>query len=111
MSAVSRHQQLTVLVDAIEREMQRLDLWEEAMPPAADLASRMPFCYDTLKLWQWLQWVFVPRIRHILATGGTLPQECDIATLAEVEFRRLDQDSSTLLDLIREFDQVITTRA
>jgi uncharacterized protein YqcC (DUF446 family) len=96
------------LLDAIEQEMRQLELWSDEPPPVADMASRTPFCYDTLKLWQWLQWILVPRIRLILADGGILPTSCDIAPLAEVEFRRLAQDTRPLLDLIREFDRVIT---
>jgi len=75
------------------------------------MASRMPFCYDTLKFWQWLQWILVPRIRLILADGGTLPDASGITPLAEVEFRRLSQDSSRLLELIREFDSAICEKS
>jgi uncharacterized protein YqcC (DUF446 family) len=95
------------LVDAIEDEMRRLELWANDPPPVADMASRVPFCYDTLKLWQWLQWILVPRMRLLLADGGMLPASSDIAPLAEVEFRRLQQDTQRLLDLIREFDRAI----
>jgi uncharacterized protein YqcC (DUF446 family) len=97
------------LIDAIEHEMRQLALWGEVPPPVAAMASRTPFCYDTLKLWQWLQWILVPRMRHILDEGSTLPVASDIAPLAEVEFRRLSQDTQRLLELIRAFDQTIST--
>lgn len=99
---------ISELMDAIEQEMRQIALWSEVAPPIAHMASRTPFCYDTLKFWQWLQWILVPRIRLILADGAALPTTSDIAPLAEVEFRRLSQDSSRLLELIREFDRMIT---
>jgi uncharacterized protein YqcC (DUF446 family) len=100
--------QVTRLIDAIEHEMRRLALWSDEPPAVAAMASRVPFCYDTLKLWQWLQWILIPRLRLILSEGETLPGNCDIGPLAEVEFRRLSQDSSRLLGLIRELDRAIS---
>jgi uncharacterized protein YqcC (DUF446 family) len=106
-----QNRQLALLVDAIEQEMRLIALWSEETPPITAMASRTPFCYDTLKFWQWLQWILVPRIRLILAEGAALPSTSDIAPLAEVEFRRLSQDSSRLLELIRKFDRMITSQA
>ncbi len=100
--------QVATLIDAIEQEMRRLGLWAQDPPPPAAMASRVPFCYDTLKFWQWLQWILVPRIRLILVDGEPLPAASAIAPLAEVEFRRLPQDTQRLLDLIREFDRLIS---
>jgi uncharacterized protein YqcC (DUF446 family) len=99
---------VAALMDAIEREMRRIELWAEDPPPVAAMASRVPFCYDTLRFWQWLQWILVPRIRLILADGDPLPAASEIAPLAEVEFRRLSQDTRRLLELIREFDRAIS---
>lgn len=110
VTAEARHQQVAVLIDSMELEMRRLDLWSEVVPAVADLASRVPFCYDTLQFCQWLQWIFVPRIRLILADHAALPDVSDIASLAEVEFRQLSQDSSRLLEQIREFDQLISNQ-
>jgi len=95
-------------MDALEQEMRQIALWSKDAPPITAMASRTPFCYDTLMFWQWLQWILIPRIRLILADGTTLPTTSDIAPLAEVEFRRLSQDSSRLLELIRVFDRLIS---
>jgi uncharacterized protein YqcC (DUF446 family) len=108
-AADEKCRQVALLVDAIEQELRLLALWSEEPAPITAMASRTPFCFDTLKLWQWLQWILVPRIRLILADGAALPTTSEIAPLAEVEFRRLSQDSSHLLELIREFDRVITS--
>ncbi len=103
-----QYRQVADAVDAIEFEMRAINLWEEQAPSHADMASRLPFCYDTLKVWQWLQWVFIPRIRIIIAENSALPTRCDIAPLAETEFRNLEQDCSRLLAMIRSLDQIIT---
>jgi uncharacterized protein YqcC (DUF446 family) len=50
----------------------------------------------------------VPRMRLVLAGSDPLPAASEIAPLAEVEFRRLSQDTQQLLALIRELDRAIT---
>jgi uncharacterized protein YqcC (DUF446 family) len=105
--STNRNHQLADIINAIEAEMRVLDLWEGRVPSQADMSSRMPFCYDTLKFWQWLQWVLIPRIRLILAEDSAWPTSSEIAPLAETEFRRLPQDCSRLLAMIRAFDRLI----
>jgi len=50
---------LAVLLDEVESELKRLDLWEQQPPPARAFASPNPFCFDTMSVPRWLQWVFI----------------------------------------------------
>ena len=45
-------------LNALELGLRELGLWSDARPKAEHLASTMPFCYDTLELEQWLQFIF-----------------------------------------------------
>jgi len=96
---------------AIEAELRRLNLWEDESPPRSALLSLQPFCYDTLRFNQWLQWVFLPRMRVILEDDLELPEASDIHPLAEEAFRQVDRDSARLLALIKHFDQIIAEAA
>jgi len=87
--------------------MRRLDLWEHESPSPEALASDQPFCFDTLSFSQWLQWVFLPRVKRILERGGPLPAESGIWPLAEECLRGLEPDATYLLSLIRRFDDLI----
>jgi len=91
--------------------MRRLGLWTREPPRPEALASRQPFCYDTLAFEQWLQWVFIPRMKRILEQGLELPQDSDIRPLAEEVFSRYSADTSALLGLIRAFDELIVSRS
>ena len=95
------------LTDAMEEELRRLGLWEQAAPPADAVCSQAPFCYDTLRFHQWLQWVFIPRTRGLLAQGQPLPERSEIYPLAQESLHALDQDTDYLLSLIADFDQLI----
>ena len=92
---------------AIEREMQRIGLWEVHPPPPEAFESSFPFCFDTLELHQWLEWVFIPRTRAILEGGLPLPDKSGIGPLAEESFRRFATDTERLEGLIAELDELI----
>lgn len=91
----------------IEIEMRCLKLWEESEPKAEALQSLVPFCHDTLEFHQWLQWVFLPKMKSVIETETELPSSSDIYSLAEYAFEKLTQDTTRLLQLIEVFDRVI----
>ena len=102
----SRERALIAVIDGLEAELRRMDLWEHVPPSQQMLSSTQPFCFDTLALSQWLQWLLIPRMRRILAGEGSLPTESAIHPLAEDCFEHLE-DPSTLLTLIERFDRLI----
>lgn len=97
------------LILAIEAEMRRLELWEEKSPPPEALQSLAPFCHDTLQFHQWLQWVFLPKMKEIITQEKQLPASSDIYPLAEYSFKKLGKETGQLLALIKQFDQLIST--
>ena len=99
------HEQTLALIDNIEQELKRLDIWESSPPQPDAMDSPNPFCYDTLEIHQWLQWVFIPRIRALSDAGQKLPAQCDIASYAEVVFEAHLEDRVQLIEHIRAFDK------
>jgi len=108
MTDTDRYHRIADLLLAIEQEMRRIGLWEEVAPPAAALASTAPFCYDTLQFRQWLQWLFLARMRALLQSAAPLPAACAIQPLAEHSFAELPQDTTRLLVLLGEVDRAIS---
>jgi uncharacterized protein YqcC (DUF446 family) len=96
---------LTELLDALAAELQRRALWSDQAPPRQALASTAPFCHDTLAFDQWLQWIFIPRVRELIALRGALPASCNIAPMAEVAYGQVSWDTAELIDLLRAIDQ------
>lgn len=95
---------LAILLDHIETELMRLDLWEEQPPPPHAFLSPNPFCFDTMAVPQWLQWVFMPRMRETLAMDLPLPAACQIAPVVELYFDDLGAEHGQLVSLLEEFD-------
>ena len=106
MESHQRERALIAVVDGLEAELRRMQLWEHEPPSETQLASTQPFSYDTLAFPQWLQWQLIPRMRRIFAGEGSLPTQSAIRPYAEDCVEHLD-DPSTLLLLIERFDGLI----
>lgn len=89
----------------IERELRVLGLWASVPPSPVALASAEPFCVDTLEFEEWLQWIFLPRMKVILEEGQPLPSVSGIHPMAEVVYR--ERPAGGLLAALLEFDRLI----
>ena len=96
------------LLTAMEQELKALKLWEGLPPSPEAMASTTPFCMDTLRLSQWLQWIFIPRMRAIIDHGAPLPVGANMKPYAEEAFAVDRVQSAKLLDIIGQFDQLMS---
>lgn len=95
----------------IERELQVRGWWGEVSPSASALASTVPFAVDTLSFEQWLQWIFLPRMKLILEHGHPLPSASGILIMAETVFTDRPEESRELRRLLAAFDRLIAASA
>ncbi|KAF2390088.1 MULTISPECIES: YqcC family protein [Pseudomonas] len=94
----------------IERELRIQGWWDEVAPSAEALSSVEPFSVDTLDFEQWLQWIFLPRMKAILEQDLPLPNASGIQEMAEMVFaaRNVQGKDRQLQVLLKEFDLLIT---
>lgn len=102
------HQQLLELLDDLELQLRLLNLWSSHHPGEAALNSDVPFCVDTLTFEQWLQFVFLPKMRTLLMQGGSLPQAACLLPVAEQVYSGQDQKIRELLLIIDRIDRLST---
>jgi uncharacterized protein YqcC (DUF446 family) len=95
----------------VETTLRIHDRWDRKQPPAEALHSTQPFCIDTLRFEQWLQWIFLPRMKTILEDGKPLPQKSAIFTYAEHCLHKDDPPTTDLLENIRRFDELIAIQS
>ncbi|MOA66978.1 hypothetical protein D3C78_1939410 [compost metagenome] len=60
-----------------------------------------------MSLEQWLQWIFLPRMKIIIELGQPLPNASGILVMAETVFTDRPEQSRELRRLLAEFDQLI----
>ncbi len=91
----------------IERELREQGWWQDVPPSAEALASVEPFSVDTLDFDQWLQWIFLPRMKTIIEQDLPLPSASGILAMAETVYvDRLEQSRGLRASLAR-FDELI----
>jgi uncharacterized protein YqcC (DUF446 family) len=98
------------ILKALETALRDQGQWQQLAPPQPALASKLPFCYDTLEFNQWLQWVLLPNMYRLLESGDALPAQSAIHEYAEEIYKHTDHDSEELLLIIKQLDQFITTK-
>ncbi len=91
----------------IERELRALGWWSEVPPSEHKLSSSEPFCVDTLEFEQWLQWIFLPRMKHILEQDMPLPNASGILEMAEMVYTTRQRETQNLQRLLAQFDRLI----
>ena len=95
------------LID-LEAGLRQLDLWSEVLPAAGALQSEQPFSLDSLEFEEWLQFIFLPTIYAVLDSGGTLPERCAIAPMAEETIGKKPLMTEALMVTLRDLDRLIT---
>ncbi|HEY6348101.1 MAG TPA: YqcC family protein [Candidatus Angelobacter sp.] len=88
--------------DEIEGELRSMGLWQDQPLRAEQLKFKQAFAMDTMTFIQWLQFVFLPRVREAVASNQ-FPQGSSVGAQA---VRELDghPDADRLLTLLSEFD-------
>jgi uncharacterized protein YqcC (DUF446 family) len=100
------HDALAAALVALETQLRAAGLWSTTAPPAAALASTVPFAADTLRLEQWLQFVLCVRLHALLAARAPLPTGSHIAAMAEVCWAG-QGGRAELLRCLRDLDQLL----
>lgn len=83
MTMSEQHQALADALDALEKEMQQQSLWPITRPDAQALESGVPFAADTMPFECWLAFIFIPKMRDLIALKETVPP-MQVAPAAEV---------------------------
>ncbi|ABC28746.1 uncharacterized protein conserved in bacteria [Hahella chejuensis KCTC 2396] len=92
----------------LESELRRMGLWREDQPHEDALASVTPFCADTLEFHEWLQFIFIERMKVIVEYRAPMPpMRSGIEPAAEMAYQgRLGQVAGLLASL-RQVDEAI----
>lgn len=94
---------LNALLNELEDELRRLEYWSDVPPSAQAMASQEPFAVDTLSLPEWLQWIYLQRLRALLEANAELPTGALVKPYAEEYFAA---NRGTAGELIRIIDRI-----
>lgn len=98
----AKRENFMTLLTALEGQLRQRNWWEEQSPPPEALNSREPFCVDYLNFSQWLQWIYIPKMRSL----NILPQRSGLLPIAEEAWKGCD-GLAELLQLVARLDGII----
>lgn len=96
---MSVHEAVVPLLDKLEQVLVASAMWSAIPPSAEALASEQPFCIDTLTLPEWLQYVFLVRMRRLLDNQLPLPPVSGIAPMVELYFQQRQQSGEAAVEI------------
>jgi len=105
----SIHSQCDFLLSELEAALVETSLWSETTPSDAALNSTQPFCCDTLKFEQWLQFVFIKRLRFMIENKQALPSKILVKPMAEESFKHLGVSVKEVLEIIDKIDSLLSS--
>jgi uncharacterized protein YqcC (DUF446 family) len=97
-------QQALTQLDHIEAEMRHIGMWQDEPLQPEQYDFRAAFAMDTMAFSQWLQFIFIPRVREA-AEANQFPSESQVAAQAVREFDGYDE-AAELISLLSAFDQL-----
>lgn len=92
----------------LECELRTHGLWESDLPTLEQMGSSEPFACDVMPLQQWLQWVFLPRMKAVVESNADLPHACNISSYAQETIAKLEVDTTSIVAILRELDLALS---
>jgi len=86
--------------------MRRIGYWQKQPLKPEQLRFSKAFAMDTMAFTQWLQFIFLSRVREA-AASNQFPSSSSVGTQAVREFDG-DSDASRLVELLTEFDALFS---
>ncbi|WP_353369534.1 YqcC family protein [Aliiglaciecola sp. NS0011-25] len=96
------HNELFKHLVNLEILMQQEQLWSDSAPTQEALNSELPFAVDTLKIEQWLQFVFIPKMKILIETGQPLPASIAISPVIHITLSK--ETFPLIIDAVKKID-------
>lgn len=102
----STRERIQEKIAEIEEEMKQIGYWQNDSLRPEQYEFRLAFGMDTMAFSQWLQFIFIPRVKSLLESGGKFPRDSQNGAQAVREFDG-DDNAYRLVTLLSEFDEII----
>lgn len=103
---MNRITQVSNLLIDIEQMLKKYELWSSEPPELVAFESEVPFFVDTMTAEQWLQWVFLPRMRALIDKQVNLPEKIALTPYFE---EALPPHTGELITLLKTLDNLLNS--
>ena len=102
MESTKLQEDVSRYLEQIEAEMRHIGMWQAEPLSPEQLKFTKAFAMDTMAFSQWLQFIFLPRVRQAVA-ANRFPKGSSVGAQAVREFDG-QPEAEHLLTLLSEFD-------
>ena len=101
---MAEHQVVEEKINAVEAEMKKVGMWMDQPPENMEVTGA--FGSGTMAFEQWLQFIFIPRVRSIIAEKGEFPNRSQVSQKAFREWKQWGNEDQydPLIEKLQEFD-------
>lgn len=100
----------SLLID-LEAQLHALGCWDAESPGSEALASTAPFAVDTMEFYQWLQWIFIPKMHDLIERELLITMACGIAPMAEQWAGMRGFEANELIAVLSKIDTQLSGEA
>lgn len=75
--------EVETLLQKLEAVLREHSLWSISVPSMNAMASAVPFACDSMPLEQWLQFIFIPKMREWLQLKQPLPNQMGLYPMGQ----------------------------
>jgi len=77
------HIEVETLLQRLEAVLREAGLWSTCSPSTEALLSTAPFACDSMPFEQWLQYIFIPKLRAMLKSNLTLANDMGLYPMGQ----------------------------
>jgi len=107
MNNIERKSVVADLILELEKSLREHGVWSDHSPSVEAMMSVEPFSCDTMDLTQWLQWIFIPKMKALIESDASLPSNSNIAAYAEEAFKGESTHCTGVIPVIRRLDEAM----
>ena len=100
------HKKVQLHLEALEKNLQQAQLWQDNAPSEEAFLSQQPFAIDYLNATEWVQWIFIPKMMALIEAEQPLPTKIAITPYLEEALKERD-DLSTLLAPLYDLEKLL----
>lgn len=101
------NESLASQLDELQHELEKAGYWQSVPPSAEKMMSTLPFSVDTLSFLEWLQWVYIARLRALIEAKAALPKGAQVFPYAEEALKEQIKPLKTVLLIISRIDRML----
>lgn len=98
---------MRAVLELLEAEMRAVNWWQDVPPSVQQLSSTQPFCVDTLRFSEWLQWVYTPKMHAFMNQTGRLPKQSGLHPIAQEAWKQTPENTVRLLAVVKLLDAIV----